>query len=115
MVNPLSVDFYNVHVNSFNPPQTIWVQNMGPDQALLSATNSCALEFSVTNMCMGYLSSGMSCNIQIQFRPNRPGMQSCGIWINDSMGGGSHYVSVMGQAVSPVVMPDEPADDETAN
>lgn len=98
-VSPTSVNFYNVQVNSYQPPQTIMVQNGGQTATTLQISNTCFIDFTIENMCSLQLSPGQNCMIQVQFRPTNAGYQSCNIWIEEAQGG-AYTVSVSGQGVA---------------
>jgi hypothetical protein len=101
-VFPLILNFDQVRVRKYSPPQIVKVTNIDSDTATLgkiNITGNNRVDFGQKNNCGSTLASGASCSIGVVYKPTQLYWEYATLNVNDSALGSPQTVSLSGYGI----------------
>jgi hypothetical protein len=104
--SPTSLSFGGVEVGQSSSPQPLTLTNTGTATLKVTKvqmTQPNAGDFTETDNCVGQISAGLSCTINVTFVPTTTGTRSANVTVTDNAAGSPQKVPVSGTGLAPLV------------
>jgi len=95
-ISPASIEFGTQTVGSAAQPQTATVTNTGSSAVTIRDILTSGIDFAQSNTCGSALEAGVSCAVELTFKPAIPGARLGALYIVDSDPGSPHMVRLTG-------------------
>lgn len=99
-LTPAPLAFGNTQVNTTSAAQVLTLRNTGTGVLNIGGIVSSSADFVQTNACGATLGAGLSCAINVSFKPTTLGAKTGSISVTDNAAGSPHSVALSGAAVA---------------
>lgn len=95
-ISPASIEFGTQTVGSATQPQTATVTNTGSSAVTIRDILTSGIDFTQSNTCGATLEAGVSCAVELTFKPAIPGARLGSLYIVDSDPRSPHMIRLKG-------------------